>query len=156
MAQPAFLVKTHRHEYVQTSKVHCSLEEETRPDHELGGFLVVKGTGKFHRDFFRLMVPTVKSLARSQWGGTPPNVYQRVKRSGAGVKAVIRRLRPAEARQLDEIDAQIEDLVARTRDLRDQRATFVGQAWTKGHVVRLGEVEPMGPGQPTELQEPDV
>lgn len=65
-----------------------------------------------------------------------------VPRSAAGVKAVLRRLRPSEAVVLDALDAEVRAAEAHLVELRRQREAEVRAAWAKAHVVPLKDVDP--------------
>jgi hypothetical protein len=60
--------------------------------------------------------------------------------TAAGMKSGLRRLRKLEAQQLSEIDTEIESLQAKIHALREQRKLIIKEAWAKGNVVRLQEV----------------
>jgi hypothetical protein len=57
------------------------------------------------------------------------------------VKKVCRELRPAEAAEIEAIDAEIARLESVISITRDRREEAVREAWGKAHVVRLAEME---------------
>jgi hypothetical protein len=61
--------------------------------------------------------------------------------TGAGVKKVCRRLRPQEAEKLAVADKEIEKRESDLKEARDRRADIVREAFAKGHVVRLSEMQ---------------
>jgi hypothetical protein len=96
---------------------------------QLGGFFSVhEGTGRYDRT--RIWI--------TRKGGDSAVVPA----TAAGVKAGVRRLRPEEAEQLDELDARIEAAKAVVRGLNAERDELTKVAWRKAHVVRLSEVLP--------------
>lgn len=72
-------------------------------------------------------------------GASTASAY--VERSAAGVKARLRRARPQELTAIEAIDADIAATEQRLAELRLARKTAVRQAWQRGNVVRLSEVE---------------
>lgn len=66
-----------------------------------------------------------------------------IDRTAASLKSAVRRLRPQEAELLKEIDAKIKEAVAVVTTLRGERKALMSEAWTKAHVVRLAEIEPL-------------
>lgn len=60
--------------------------------------------------------------------------------TAAGVKAVLRRLRPQEVAKLAEIDAEVERLKARIKELGQQRQATLREAFERGHVVTVAEL----------------
>jgi hypothetical protein len=63
--------------------------------------------------------------------------------TGAGVKQVLRRLRPQEAEQLAAIDARLEEAKRALDEIRDERDEAVRGAFSKGHVVTVSELTQM-------------
>lgn len=74
--------------------------------------------------------------AKDRWLAGP------VEWTAAGIKTVLRRMRPEEAATLAEIDGRIEHYQERIWQLRAEREQVVTEAWGKAHVVRLNELEP--------------
>lgn len=72
--------------------------------------------------------------------------------TAAGVKQVIRQLRPQEAEMIDAADAEIAELEEQLRFARDNRAEIVRNAWGKAHVVRLAEMRERAETYEAELQ----
>lgn len=71
----------------------------------------------------------------SGWGAVVPN-------TAAGLKSALRRLRPQEEERIAAVDAEIAEHEQVIKALRVQRRDLVQEAWTKGNVVRLNEIEP--------------
>lgn len=67
--------------------------------------------------------------------------------TAAGLKSVLRKLRPQEAERLTTIDAEIEALKQAIGAKRRERKLVVREAWSKAHVVRLNEIEVVTPGK---------
>lgn len=133
MAQPEFLIRGQyreadgRRPVTQREELVAHYEEiETRHPKNIGGigFVEVKGTGKFNKR--RLLV----------WH---KNGRATVDANAEALKDVARRVRPQEAAILDDLDAQIEATAIRLRDLKQERRRALGDAFTKGNVVRLAE-----------------
>lgn len=104
-----------------------ALESETGRTN-VGGlvFRNVERTGKYDKNTFDIF-----------------NVHNygfRFAATAAGVKAVLRRLRPQEAARLQEIDAEVEQLKARIKELGQQRQTTLREAFERGHVVTVAEL----------------
>jgi hypothetical protein len=62
-------------------------------------------------------------------------------KTAAGLKTCVRKLRAQEAKALADIDREINALKAQIAELREQRTVVVKEAWSKGHVVRVNELE---------------
>lgn len=73
--------------------------------------------------------------------GDGRNIGRTVAKTAAGIKSVVRRIRPQEAEQLAVIDAEIAQWQNVIATLRTTRKALVAEAWTKAHVVRLSELE---------------
>ncbi len=146
MSQPPYLFKAARHT-VQADELVVRLPPiyTSRPKGSVSGitFNELVDTGKKKTKALKIYgksgVITPDGKRKSNEGS------QEVPRTAAGVKAVLRRLRPEEAAQLDEIDAQITEAQERLAALRKEREAKVKEAWTRAHVVRLAEVEAMLP-----------
>lgn len=106
----------------------------------IGGlFQEVEGTGRFNRKRFRVAVSkgtTARGIEVSR--GRELNDADA---TAAGVKKVVRVLRDQEAEKLDAIDTRIEDLERQVDEARAERVEIVREAWAKGNVVRLAEME---------------
>lgn len=72
--------------------------------------------------------------------------------TAAGVKQVIRQLRPQEAAMIDEADKEIAELEEQLAFARDNRAEIVRNAWGKAHVVRLADMRERAENHEAELQ----
>lgn len=104
-----------------------------------GLFQEVEGTGRFDRKRFRVSVTkgtTARGIEVSR--GRELNDAEA---TAAGVKKVVRVLRDQESEKLDAIDHRIEDLERQVDEARAERVEIVREAWAKGNVVRLSELE---------------
>lgn len=61
--------------------------------------------------------------------------------TAAGLKRIVRHLRPAEAARLADLDAGIAAMEAQLREARETRQALLQEAFTKGHVVTLAEAK---------------
>jgi cell division protein FtsB len=134
--QPAFLLKTksmfdrRTPLILQTDKLHPRYLEirVTRPMGVVGGMLFQESvrTGKIDKNTFEFL-------------GVKNHGF-RFAATAAGVKAVLRRLRPQEASRLNEIDAEVELLKARIKELGQERQLVLREAFERGHVVTVAEL----------------
>lgn len=133
--------------YVTASNFIARRVEKTRVKavRTIGGMTVneVEGTGKYLPDFVSVRAsehvdPTF--VVRDQ-NGSKGEYRHEVGRNAADVKKHIRRLRPEEQALLDEHDARIAALLEQLKQERAARRETIAAAWTKAHVVRLGEVD---------------
>lgn len=117
-------------------------EEGKRVVGQVGPFTQIENNGKVRKDVVRLLAHDRHGL-RDWFGRERSNgVHQLLKRSAAGVKEMLRRVRPEEAARLAEYDKQIAHLDEEIARLRRERRDFMRtQVWPKAHVVRLAEVE---------------
>jgi len=114
-------------------------EVETQRDtgKTIGSFRVVEGTGKASTGSIR-----VRSEGACKSGfGNKQSFSIHARRTAAGIKDVIRRVRPEEEAVINDIDEKIERLEAEIINLKVDRRAAVAEAWSKAHVVRLAEVE---------------
>lgn len=72
--------------------------------------------------------------------------------TAAGIKKVLRRVRPQERATLDRIDNRIVDLQRELAAARTKRKAVLAEAWRNGHVVRLNEVRPVSDDEPRRLE----
>lgn len=86
---------------------------------------------------------TIRAVQMQRANGTEASGMEQrtVDNTAAGVKTVLRRLRPQEAELLAEADAEIAVAVEQLRAARCRRMELVSLAWTKAHVVRLNELD---------------
>lgn len=104
-----------------------------------GMFPELESTGRPNRKRFEISVrkgttargvETTRSRDRADAAAT-----------AAGVKKVCRRLRPQEAVKLAVADEEILKLESDLQRARDRRAAVVREAFARGHVVRLAEMQ---------------
>lgn len=145
-ADPAYIVRRAGRDgatrYVQVGRLVARRVEINKPTGKtLGGlFTEVKGTGRYRPDVLCLHATrdeTVDGFGRRAYDG----LREHVGRSAAGVKAVVRRIRPQEAAELARIDEDIAEVQERLETLRRQRREALASAWQRAHVVRLADVE---------------
>lgn len=143
VAEQPFLFKT-RDGILQAGKLRVTRIEKRRyrpvsgviPG--IGQVLTSDPTGRYETDKLRV-APQDNRYADGRGCGTHWNAH--VPRSAAGVKAVVRRIRPEEAAAIAACDARIARLEEDLRKSREIRAEAVQVAWGKAHVVRLAEIE---------------
>jgi hypothetical protein len=138
MAQPEFLLnfRWRPARIFQASELTAEHPEIRKTTYSnLGGFRFGHsvGTGRIDRRKLDIRSPQVSSF-----------VF-RVTATAEGVKSVLRRIRPQEAEQLDDIDAQIVSLEAQLAGLRDRRKATLHVAWQRGNVVRLKDIKELLP-----------
>jgi hypothetical protein len=63
--------------------------------------------------------------------------------TAAGVKKVVRVLRPQEEEKLDALDRRRRELLDRLDEVESDRDELVREAFSKGHVVRISDLEEM-------------
>lgn len=106
-----------------------------------GVFNEMKSTGKRDQEKFEITVregtlgtglKTSRSHNRAHADAT-----------AASAKKVIRQLRPQEEEKLDAIDAARRDLYAKLEALGTERDELIREAFSKGNVVRVAELEQM-------------
>ena len=108
--------------------IHCWHMEIRRPTGKtLGGmFNIFEGTGRF-------------DTTRVQIGAA--NHTRSVPYTAAGIKTVLRRVRPQEAAAIAEAECTIERLTAELEAARAALKSAQAEAFARGNVVRLAEVE---------------
>lgn len=145
-----FLVRTYvprnfkRSPYVVAEEIavmHPAIFRKAGPQHTVGGLPInrLEATGRVDSKRFDIVVrkgTTARGVesSRSRDRAVAPA-------TAAGVKKVIRVLRDQEAEKLDAIDERIEDLERQVDEARRERVEIVREAWAKGNVVRLAEME---------------
>jgi hypothetical protein len=73
--------------------------------------------------------------------------------SATATKKVIRSLRPQDAEKIDALDQEIDALEAQRKGLCERRDKAVREAFSKGHVVRVSQLEEMAAAFEREWQE---
>jgi hypothetical protein len=147
---PRFLVKAGlkprgRNSVVVADDLHVEFpikyREKGRRDSPLGEIREMESTGQRDRGLFRFRVRegtfgTGGKTSRSRCQADSPT-------TAAGVKKVVRALRPQEEEKLAAIDARRRELYEQIDAVETERDEFVRQAFSKGNVVRITELEAM-------------
>lgn len=106
-----------------------------------GVFVTTEATGRYDRSKLRLMVLD-EERCRNKYGNKTSVTRRVVANTAAGVKSVLRRIRPEELERIEAKDTEIAEAKETLKRLQYERADIVQEAWTKAHVVRLNELEP--------------
>lgn len=107
----------------------------------LGPFNRMESTGR--RDSKRFDIAIRKGTSALGYDTSRSRDHGYSEATAASVKKAVRRLRDQEAEKLDAIDGEIAELEQQIAALRTRRVEVVREAWTKGNVVRLAELEQM-------------
>lgn len=143
-----FIVKQKRGYYFQAERVRSSFEDVNRTKRVIGNLF--REVEHDHWNKNRLSIRTAYQNGMleghsvlGRGGFARANAYgNTVPATAAGVKSVVRRLRPQEAELIAEVDDDIKDLQQQIGVLRKKRDALVAVAWTRGHTVHLKEVVP--------------
>lgn len=110
--------------------------EKTRVVRQLAFGQEVEGTGQYFTDKVRVMAAGVPNGL-----GHKGRIEKYVQLTAAGVKEVVRRLRPQEAEAIAQQDQVIRGLESQLLAAREVRKALVRDAWTKAHTVTLKEIQ---------------
>lgn len=133
-----YLVKGYDRKIHQAAEVVVNYRRKTKATGKLGMFTVVKGDGWDH-SVVAVRVnegKVLRATGRNESGVSSAHVPP----TAAGLKAVMRKLRPQEAAKIAEVDAEIAELRRQEIAAMKRREELVAEAWSKGNVVRLNEV----------------
>jgi len=147
-AQPEYLLRTgpRRTDVVQVGQIGARHPEINRVKRDYGVFREVEGTGRRDRRFVRIFATRGDEdrgpqVSYAHGGRSSAGAVAYTSSNAAGVKSVLRRLRPQEAEELDALDREIAELQQQLGQVRNRRMEVIQRAWASGHVVRLQEVQ---------------
>ncbi len=120
---------------VQAFGVTVAHAERLKSDGTIGGFTVVKAVSFDHSKITLRPHDPINGLGRKT-----SSMRFTVPKTAAGIKTVMRRLRPQEAARIAAVDVEIARLVEELASKRAERRTIVQEAWVKAHVVPLAHL----------------
>lgn len=122
MTQKEFLHKGQRDKYPRQADLSSvRYPDITKHTSSIGGIPIHSLTGKVNKNRIQL------------WWKDSSSILS-IEATKESVKSTIRRLRPTEAKLLEEIDTKM-------LKLRIERLAILKQAWQKGHVVTVKELK---------------